>query len=379
LTDQNPLDLGAAVTSETVGPVLRAVLAAPSVDMVLTVFTEIAITDAGAITDAVCAVAGDVGKPVVAVTVGQPPRIVALPGSESSLPIFTFPEAAAAALGAAYRYSQWRQTPPELPTRPPGVDPAAARAVAAAALDAGREWLTADETHRLLSAYRVPVSPQAVVDAADDAVAAATTFGYPVVLKLAAPGLHKSDIGGVRVGIGDETQLRAAVHDLDVIGGGAAQPLIIQPMAGTGTELIVGAVHDARCGPLIMVGAGGVFTEVLGDRSFGLAPLTDGDAERVLGRLRSAALLDGYRGVPSVPHSAVTDVLVRVAALVDDVPEIAELDLNPLICRSDGVLAVDARIRVAPAPLHADPLVRQLRGGTATQPEAREHGASSAT
>jgi acyl-CoA synthetase (NDP forming) len=107
--------------------------------------------------------------------------------------------------------------------------------------------------------------------------------------------------------------------------------------------------------------------------------LTEGDAERVLGRLRSAILLDGYRGVPSVPHSAVTDVLVRVAALVDDVPEIAELDLNPLICRSDGVLAVDARIRVAPAPLHADPLVRQLRGGTATQPEAREHGASSAT
>jgi acyl-CoA synthetase (NDP forming) len=362
VTDQNPLDLGAAVTSETVEPVLRTLLAAPSVDIVLTVFTEIAIADADAINGVVCAVAGGADKSVVAVAVGQPSRIVALPDTEWSLPIFTFPEAAAAALGVAHRYSQRRQTPPELPTPPAGIDRAAARGVAAGALSSGREWLTADETHRLLSAYRVPMSRQAVVDNADDAVAAATTFGYPVVLKLAEPGLHKTDIGGVRVGIADERQLRCAVRDLDVIGGGPGQQLIIQPMAGKGTELIVGAVHDAQCGPVVMLGAGGVLTDVLGDRSFGLAPLTEGDAQRLLGRLRSGALLDGFRGAPHVPRSAVTDVLVRVAALVDDVPEIAELDLNPLICRSDGVLAVDARVRVAMPPPHPDPLVRQLRG-----------------
>jgi acyl-CoA synthetase (NDP forming) len=133
-------------------------------------------------------------------------------------------------------------------------------------------------------------------------------------------------------------------------------------MVGTGTELIVGAVHDAQCGALVMLGAGGVLTDILGDRSFGLAPFTEHDAEQVLGRLRSAPLLDGFRGAPVVSRAAVIDVLVRVAALVDDVPEIAELDLNPLICQADGLHAVDARIRVAVPPLHPDPLVRQLRG-----------------
>jgi acyl-CoA synthetase (NDP forming) len=133
-------------------------------------------------------------------------------------------------------------------------------------------------------------------------------------------------------------------------------------MIGRGTELIVGAVHDPQCGPLVMLGAGGVLTDVLGDRSFGLAPLTEHDAEQLLGRLRSARLLDGFRGAPVVPLSAVVDVLVRVAALVDDVPEIAELDLNPLICGTDGLSAVDARIRIATPPRHPDPLVRQLRG-----------------
>jgi acyl-CoA synthetase (NDP forming)/GNAT superfamily N-acetyltransferase len=359
---QNPLDLGAAADAAQVTPVLRAVLASPSVDAVITVFTRIAIADTQAINEVVRTAALDAGKPVVAVSTGDPAAGMPEPGTEWTLPIFTFPEPAAAALGLAYRYAQISATPIALPRRPAGIDVAAARATAAAALEEGRDWLTADESYRLLSAYGLPVPGQAVVNNADAAVAAAAAFGYPVVAKLATPGLHKSDVGGVRVGTADEAELRAAVRDFDAIGGAPGQQVLLQPMVAKGTELIVGAVHDPQCGPLVMLGAGGVLTDILGDRSFGFAPLTEHDAEQVLGRLRSARLLDGFRGAPVVPRSAVIDVLVRVAALADDVPEIAELDLNPLICRTDGLSAVDARIRVAVPPQHPDPLVRQLRG-----------------
>ncbi len=359
---QNPIDLGAAASAETVDPVLRAVLAAPSVDAVLTVFTRLAITDAAAITAVVSAAAAQAGKPVVAVSVGDQPTTRAIPGTPWALPVFTFPEPAAAALGLAHRYAALKADPGVIATRPSGVDPDAARAIVTAALAAERDWLTADEAYRLLDAYGLPVAAQAVVDNADAAVAAAAGLGYPVVAKLATPGLHKSDLGGVRIGIEDETALRAAVRDLDEVGGGPGQEVLLQPMVGKGTELIVGAVHDLQCGALVMLGAGGVLTDILGDRAFGLAPLSEHDAEQLLGRLRSAPLLDGFRGAPVVSRAAVLDVLIRVAALVGDVPEITELDLNPLICRADGLRAVDARIRVAVPPEHPDPLVRQLRG-----------------
>lgn len=363
---QNPLDLGAAATAERVGPVLRTVLASPSVDAVLTVFTRIAIADADEIAAVVADAARASGKPVVAVTVGDPPSTLSVgDDAEWALPVFTFPEPAAAALGLANRYAQIRSAPTALPRRPAGVDPAAARDIVRAPLTAGRDWLSAHEAHRLLRAYGLPVPDQAVVDNPGAAVAAAAELGYPLVAKLATPGLHKSDVGGVRVGIADDTELRAAIAALDEIGGHSGPDVLLQPMVGAGTELIVGAVHDDQCGPLVMLGAGGVLTDVLGDRSFGLAPLTEHDAEQLLGRLRSARLLDGFRGSPVVSRAAVIDVLIRIAALVDDVPEIAELDLNPLICRTDGLSAVDARIRVAIPPRHPDPLVRQLRGHAA--------------
>jgi acyl-CoA synthetase (NDP forming) len=133
-------------------------------------------------------------------------------------------------------------------------------------------------------------------------------------------------------------------------------------MITRGTELIVGAVHDAQCGPLVMIGAGGVLTDVLKDRTFALAPLSPPDALDMIGRLRSARLLDGYRGAPVVSRLAVADVLLRIGSLVDDVPEIAELDLNPLIGTAAGLQAVDARVRVAVPPRHPDPLLRRLRG-----------------
>lgn len=356
---QNPLDLGAAVQPDTAYAALRPVLADPAVDAVVTVFTDIAIADSPAMRDAIAAATAGSGKPVLAVSVGARPDSLELPGIPRRLPVFTFPEEAVAALGVAYRYSRHRAIAPAVPARPDGVDEAAARALVETALRDGRDWLAPEEAFRLLANYGIPVTAHAVVTDPDAAVAAAADLGYPLVAKLAAPGLHKTELGGVRLGVADEVALRAAVTDLAALGDGR---VLLQPMIGAGTELIAGTVHDPQCGPLVMIGAGGVLTDILGDRAFGLAPLTGDDADALVGRLRSARLLDGYRGAPVIDRAAVRDLLVRLGTLADDLPEIAELDLNPIIARADGLHVVDARIRIAEPPHHPDPLVRQLRG-----------------
>jgi acyl-CoA synthetase (NDP forming) len=133
-------------------------------------------------------------------------------------------------------------------------------------------------------------------------------------------------------------------------------------MAGPGVELIMGAVEDPQFGPVVMIGAGGVLADMIADRQLRLAPLTDDDADDMIGRLRTAPLLDGHRGGPVVSRSAVRRLLVRLAALANELPEVAELDLNPVICRGgDELIVVDAKVRVAAAPTLPDPVLRQLR------------------
>jgi acyl-CoA synthetase (NDP forming) len=201
------------------------------------------------------------------------------------------------------------------------------------------------------------MSPQRVARGCEAAVAAAAELGYPVAVKLAAPGIHKSDRGGVRLDIADEAQLRTVAAEL---GGAVEEQLLLQPMAAAGTEVIVGAVQHEQFGPVVMLGAGGVLADLLGDRTFRLAPIASDEAEAMIGELKLAKLLDGYRGRPVVSRAALADVVARVAMLVDDLPEVAELDLNPLICTADGLCAVDARIRLAPATPRPDPLMRRL-------------------
>jgi acyl-CoA synthetase (NDP forming) len=133
-------------------------------------------------------------------------------------------------------------------------------------------------------------------------------------------------------------------------------------MVGEGTEAIVGVVRDHQFGPLVMLGAGGVLVDLLDDRSFRLAPLSAADADAMIAELRLARLLDGFRGAPVVSRAALRDVLIRVAALAADIPEIAELDVNPVVCTGDGIVAVDVRIRLDTPQFLRDPLLRQLRG-----------------
>ena len=355
---QNPIDLGAGVQPSQAGQAIRRVLDADGVDTVLTVFTETLIASPDEVMAAVTQAAAASDKAVVATQVGGDERSVPVPGTSRSVPVFGFPERAAAAIGFAARYAQMRSTPLGDGVRPAGIDVAGSRALVADLLSAGASWLGPEEVARLLIRYGIPVCAQRVVTDFDGAVRAAAELGYPVAVKLARGAVHKTDVGGVRLGITGESELREAFEAVQAAGTGE---ILIQPMAAAGTELILGAVQDPQFGPVVMLGAGGVLADLIADRRVRLAPLTAGDADEMIAGLRTVALLDGYRGRPSVSRPAVRELLLRLAALADDLPEVAELDLNPVIGLGDDLLVVDAKVRIAPAQPAPDPILRQLR------------------
>jgi acyl-CoA synthetase (NDP forming)/GNAT superfamily N-acetyltransferase len=356
----NPVDLGAGVQPEEVGAAVQALLEADEIDLVLTVFTETLVADPGEVMDAIAAATATRGKPLIATHVGGPARSVPAPSGGRTVPVFSFPEPAAAAAGTAYRYARIRDASVTEPERPETIDQAGARALIAQRLATGDDWLNSEDVARVLVRYGVPVCPQRVVSDGDAAAVAAHELGYPVVAKLARGAVHKTDIGGVRLNIADETEVRAAVAALQASG---AVEVLIQPMVGPGTELIAGAIQDAQFGPVVMVGAGGVLADMVADRQLRLAPLSEEDAEQMVSALRTAPLLDGYRGRPVISRTAVQRLLLQIAALVEDLPEVAELDLNPVVCLGrDELIIVDAKLRIAPAAAAPDPVLRRLRG-----------------
>ena len=171
---------------------------------------------------------------------------------------------------------------------------------------------------------------------------AARDLGYPVVVKTARPGIHKTEVGGVALGLVDEEAVRSAAEAI-------GPPLLVQPMLANATEFLAGVVQDPVFGPLVAFGPGGVLAEFIGGTGFRIAPLTDLDARELVEGGKAGELVRGFRGRPPVDRSALTDLLHRLARLAEDLPEIAELDLNPVLASSDGCVAVDLRLRVAPA------------------------------
>jgi acyl-CoA synthetase (NDP forming) len=241
------------------------------------------------------------------------------------------------ALATAWRYAQIRIAP-----RGEFVEPAASDvARAAAALDAGEPgWLPAGAAHEVLAAHGVDLVDQRVVADEDEAVAAAEALGYPVVMK-ALGIVHKTDVGGVRLDLRNPREVRRAFAALTKL----SASVLIQPMAHSGSELIVGALRDAQLGPVIMLGAGGVYSALIADRTFRIAPLRDVDADAMIAGLRSQGLLDGYRGAAAVDRVALRELLLRVSALMTAHPRIAEIDLNPVIAHGDRLTVVDAKVR----------------------------------
>jgi acyl-CoA synthetase (NDP forming) len=229
----------------------------------------------------------------------------------------------------------------------------------AAALGRGDEWLAPNDVWALLSCYGLPLLAQAVVTTGEEAARAAAGLGSELVaIKAVVPGLvHKTEAGAVRLSLRpDEVESAARdmatrLHLQDTPGSG----LLVQAMAPPGVEMIVGVVHDSQFGPVVAVGAGGVLVELLRDVAVRLAPLAESDAAEMLRELKTYPLLSGYRGGPAHDVRALADAILRVGALVEDLPQIAELDLNPIVVHPGGATIVDARVRVAPT--EPEPLI----------------------
>ena len=234
------------------------------------------------------------------------------------------------------------RTPSPQPERAevPGVDRAAIRRIVEAAPDG---YLPPDAVQALLDAAGIPRAGEAVVQTEDDAVAQAAKLGFPIVMKVVGP-VHKSDVGGVVLGVKDEATVRREFARMMKIKDTTA--ILLQPML-SGAELFVGAKRDEKFGHVVLCGMGGIFIEVLKDTAAGIAPIGLPEARAMIGQLRSKKILDGVRGQEPVHREMFAEVVSRVSALVDAAPEIFEMDLNPLLGNARGVVAVDARIRLA--------------------------------
>jgi len=248
------------------------------------------------------------------------------------------------------------ETPPvRLDTFAPDLD--AARRVIATALAAGKSWLDPEETNAILAAYRVPIVANHFSADPDEAASLAATVGFLIALKIRSPDItHKSDIGGVAFNLDSTDRVRReaeemlqrvkAAHPKARLDGFLVQPMVRRPGA---VELLVGLVEDATFGPLVAFGQGGIAVEIVRDTSLELPPLNALLARRLMARTRVWQLLQGYRGKPPADIETIVEVLIRLSQLAADHPEIRELDINPLLADAASVVALDARLRIAPA------------------------------
>jgi acyl-CoA synthetase (NDP forming)/RimJ/RimL family protein N-acetyltransferase len=303
--------------------------------------------------------------PLAAVVLDQPDTVRLLPATEGGTPVpaYAYPEAAARAVGRAARYGSWRDRPAGTVPELADVDSGRARELVGSFLRRvpGGGWLSPGETAELLRCYRIPMVDSKIVTSPAEAVAAAEALGGHVALKADVPGLvHKSDAGAVELDLRGPGEVRTAMARLAERFAGRLSGVVVQPMISGGVETIVGVVQEPVFGPLVVFGLGGIATEVLGDHAARLAPLTTADADDLIRSIRAAPLLLGHRGTPPADLHALQEALLRISRLADELPEVAELDLNPVIARPDGAFAVDARVRVT-SRASADPFLRQLR------------------
>jgi acetyl coenzyme A synthetase (ADP forming)-like protein len=356
---RNPVDMIASATAEAYGRAMRVLASDPNVHALLTIFIPPVVTRPEDVAHAMAEARADIDADVPIVSVfmsehGMPPQL-----SDAKIPSFRFPEGAAEALGKIAAYGRWRSRDLGNVVEVRDADSTAAREIVDRVLtDCVTDWLDAGDTERLLGAFGITTARSRLASSAEEAAAAQEEFGVPVAVKSAAP-VHKTELGGVRLGLNRPSQvadavrgiseaLRAAGHEEAVDAG-----FIVQEMVGDGVEMVVGVSHDPTFGHLLVAGMGGTLVELLSDVAVRIHPLTDVDVEDMLTGLRGYRLLTGYRGSDPVDIDAFKALLFRVSAMVEAVPEISELDLNPVFVRRRGVAAVDARIRVAREHGHA--------------------------
>ncbi|ACZ87636.1 GNAT family N-acetyltransferase [Streptosporangium roseum] len=353
----NPVDLTAGGSAQELAFAIETVLADPGIDTVMVVYTPPFGSGLGRTRQAIARAAMSAGKTVTACISGHDGLL------DGRVPCYAFPEQAVQALRHAVDYASWRAAPQAPPADPRPAD-TTARGIVAADLEchSGGRWLDYGTAARLLGCYGIQMAESIEADGPDSAAAAAVTIGPPVVLKATGPDLvHKSDVGGVRVGLGAPDEVSRAYREMAGMIGPAMTGAIVQPMIEAGVEIIIGGVAHEAFGPMLMVGMGGVTAELMADRSFRVPPLGDQDAAAMIAELRCAPLLTGYRGRPRADVAALREQITGVGRLLDDLPEVAELDLNPVIVTPAGAVAVDVRVRLAPAAPPPSLFRRRLR------------------
>lgn len=346
----NPIDLLAGGTPEAFEACLRACLADPGVDGVIAIWTPLQ-DDQRAQADAIGRALAGAAKPGVAVTFGHGPGTPAFEAlKEARVPCFTFPENAVRSMAALRAAGVWRGRPEERPAVVQ-VQNEAARAIVTAAKPMDGGWLAMRDAFALLASYGVNLPTHAWIERSSEVAEAAKGITFPAVLKVEAPGLiHKTEAGAVRVGIQSAAlaaeAYAAAVESVRSHGYEPSGAVLMETIAPA-PEVLVGATQDRLFGPLVACGAGGIYTEILRDVQFRLAPMSVQEAHRTVQRLRLAPLLAGARGQPASDVAALEDVLVRVGQLAADFPHLAEIEANPVRVMPRGVVALDVRIRVA--------------------------------
>ncbi len=341
----NPIDMLGSATARTYEDVLPHVLADNRVDAVIVNFVPPVMAGADEVAAAVERAVERTAvkdKPVLAVMIsegGIPKRLLEEPRRVAA---FADPDAAASALGLAAGRAEWLRRPAGSVPAVEGIDRTRAEAVVSAALAASSDvWLTPGDTRALLESYGLPLVAERLAASPEEAVSVARDLGFPVVVKTAAPGAHKTEGGGIALGLVDGDDVRAAAARI-------GYPVIVQRMVSGATELLAGMTQDPVFGSLVAFGPGGTLAELIGDAGFRIAPLTDMDAQELVSTGKAGKLVRGYRGAPAADEGALTDLLHRLSRLGEDLPEVAELDLNPVIAGPDGCIAVDARIRLRP-------------------------------
>ncbi len=365
----NPVDLIAGAGAEQYRRVLQPLVDSDEIDALVVIYVPTSSEGVATVAPALVEVVEQASdpKPVVSVFMQAEEAAAHLEGRTSTIPSFSFPEDATRALARVVRYGEWLGRDPGTVPELDDVDVGAAREVIDAALaDLGTEggWLEPNRVEAVLSAFGLVLPASVVAENADDAVAAASGIGGPVVLKVISDeALHKSDVGGIRLDVEGAAEIRDAFAQV-TSAVASFDGVLVQEMIPGGHEILIGVTEDPNFGPMIVYGLGGVYVELLEDVAFRLHPLTDVDAAEMTAAIKGAPLLEGYRNTPRGDVPAVREALLRVSAMVAALPEISEMDLNPVMVLEpgDGIRVVDARIRIEPLSEGWSPEMSDLPG-----------------
>ena len=359
--------LGPDASAEEFADALESVFADESVDSVVALFIPPLRTRGSEVAAVLAAASARASKTVVTSFLGMPgvPDVLrTADGGRGSVPSYATPEDAVRALAAVTAYADWRATPAGHSVHPSGLDVRHARALVADLLE-GRDEVVLDheQLQQLLACYGIELVDAHVVTTAEEAVAAATQLGYPVALKSTAEHLrHRQDLGGVRLHIADANALRRDFATMDQRVGTPGRTYDVQRMAPLGVATTMATVEDPLFGPIVSFGVGGVATDLLGDRSYGVPPLTDTDLAGLVREVRAAPMLLGHHGTPAADLEALENLLARLARLGDDVPEVASLELNPVLASPTGATVLAATGVLRRPTARAERGVRALGG-----------------